>query len=171
MITVRSRSQKHVNGHINFSGRQIPCALGRSGKTVNKREGDGATPIGIWPLLAVYYRADRVTRPTTVLPIRTIKPHHGWCDAPQDRNYNRPVDLPYPASAEHLWRDDHLYDVVIVPDYNITRRVKGFGSAIFVHLATPTFSPTEGCVALREQDLRWILRTLRPGSKIKITGN
>jgi len=134
-----------------------------------KREGDGATPIGVWQLRRVLYRADRVARPRTLLPVSVIDPHDGWCDDPRDRNYNCPVRLPYPASHEQLWREDHLYDLVIVLGYNDGPRIRGRGSAIFMHLAAPDFGPTAGCIALREADLRKLLALAGSRTVMRIT--
>ena len=100
--------------------------------------------------------------------LRRITPVSGWCDAPGDRNYNRQVTLPYPASAETLWRDDGLYDLVLVLDHNHRPRVQGAGSAIFVHVARPGHRPTEGCIALTRADLVQLLAHLRGGDRIHI---
>ena len=146
---------------LTLGGLTFPCALGRAGCRARKREGDGATPIGLWRVRAVLYRPDRVRRPRTHLPVRAIRPHDGWCDAPADRNYNRPVRHPYPASAERLWRADELYDVVVVLGYNDRPRVRGRGSAIFMHVAKPGYAPTEGCIALARAHLLRLLERLR----------
>lgn len=76
--------------------------------------------------------------------------------------------MPYPASAETMWRADALYDVVVILDWNISRRSQGRGSAIFFHLARPGFTPTEGCVAVRLPDMRKILQRLRRGAAIEV---
>ena len=149
-------------------GRSYPCALGRSGRRTLKREGDGATPTGLFRLESIYYRPDRGPRPPTGLPLKITRPTDGWCDAPADRNYNRAVCHPYPASAEELWRPDGLYDVVVVLDCNRRPRIRGRGSAIFMHVARPGFKPTEGCIALRRTDLVRILAHLKPGARIRI---
>ena len=115
----------------------MPMALGRSGIRALKREGDGGTPLGRFPIRQVLYRADRGPRPRTELPVRTIREDDGWCDDPSDRNYNRLIKLPSKGSAEGLKRTDHLYDLVLVLGYNDLPRVRGKGSAIFVHLARP----------------------------------
>ena len=145
----------------------MPCALGRSGRRALKREGDGATPIGHFLLERVLYRPDRSPRPRTGLPLRAIAPADGWCDAPADRNYNRSIRHPYPASAERLWRADGLYDVVVVLACNRRPRIRGRGSAIFIHVARPGFTPTEGCIALRRPDLLRLLATLKQGARIR----
>ncbi|HEX7760428.1 MAG TPA: L,D-transpeptidase family protein, partial [Caulobacteraceae bacterium] len=97
-----------------------------------------------------------------------IAPSDGWCDAPADPAYNRPVTLPYPASAEHLWREDHVYDLIVVLGHNDDPPVAGMGSAIFLHLARPDYAPTEGCVALSRPDLERVLAMARPGDALTI---
>jgi L,D-peptidoglycan transpeptidase YkuD (ErfK/YbiS/YcfS/YnhG family) len=135
-------------GALEIGGLHFPCALGRSGQSARKREGDGATPRGLFPLRALLYRADRGPRLRTSLGARPIRPQDGWCDAPRDRNYHRPVRLPYPATAERMTRRDHLYDFVIVLGHNDRPRRAFGGSAIFMHIARENLAPTEGCIAL-----------------------
>jgi L,D-peptidoglycan transpeptidase YkuD (ErfK/YbiS/YcfS/YnhG family) len=144
------------------------CAIGPAGIGAKLREGDGVTPSGIFPLREVFYRADRIAMPVTVLPLWKTETDDGWCDAPEDQNYNRLVTLPYAASAETFWRDDPVYDIVVVIGFNDDPVYAGKGSAIFLHLAKPDFSPTAGCVALTEVDLRDALAQLQPGDKIRI---
>jgi L,D-peptidoglycan transpeptidase YkuD (ErfK/YbiS/YcfS/YnhG family) len=151
-------------------GRSFPCALGKGGlkPAADKREGDGATPIGTWPLRRVLYRPDRSAAPQTALPTAPIAPDDGWCDASGDPAYNRPVRLPYPAGAERMWRDDGLYDLVVVLGHNDDPVVPGMGSAIFLHLARPDYGPTEGCVALARPDLEALLALAAPGDALLI---
>jgi L,D-peptidoglycan transpeptidase YkuD (ErfK/YbiS/YcfS/YnhG family) len=124
--------------------------------------------MGRFPVREVLYRADRVLRPRTLLPVRAIRAHDGWCDDPADRNYNRLVKLPAQRSAEGLMRADHLYDVILVLGYNDRPRVRGRGSAIFIHLARPGYTPTDGCIALTRADMDALLRQLRRGATIEI---
>jgi len=106
----------------------------------------------------VLFRADKLSLPQTNLPVSAIAAHDGWCDDPAHLNYNQQVTLPVEASAETLWRDDALYDVIVVLGYNDDPIVPGKGSAIFMHIARPDYSPTEGCVALAQDDLLKILK-------------
>jgi L,D-peptidoglycan transpeptidase YkuD (ErfK/YbiS/YcfS/YnhG family) len=168
-LIVRGRSAGAQTGTLSFGGLRLPCALGRSGRRAAKREGDGATPIGSFAVREVFYRADRLARPRTALPLRPIAALDGWCDDPLDRNYNRRVRHPYPASAERLWRSDHLYDLVVVLGYNDHPRVAGRGSAIFVHVAGPGYAPTAGCIALRLPDLKRLLEEVPRGAVVTIT--
>jgi L,D-peptidoglycan transpeptidase YkuD (ErfK/YbiS/YcfS/YnhG family) len=165
---VAGRAAASVRGAVRLGGLAWPCALGRGGRRTSKREGDGATPVGCWRVDSVLYRRDRVRRPRTGLPARPIRADDGWCDAPVDRNYNRAVRHPYPASAERLWRADHLYDVVVVLRHNWRPRVRGGGSAIFVHVARPGYAATEGCIALRREHLLRLVQRLRPGARVRV---
>jgi L,D-peptidoglycan transpeptidase YkuD (ErfK/YbiS/YcfS/YnhG family) len=167
-LTVRAKPGNRCQGLVNCGFLSFPCALGRSGIVVNKTEGDGGTPAGSWRLLQVLYRADRVSRPITSLPILPISISDGWCDAPGDRNYNSPVQLPYPVSSENMWREDSIYNIVVVLNHNTQPRMRGRGSAVFLHLAREGFTPTQGCVAFFERDLRRLLKFTGPGSSIVI---
>jgi L,D-peptidoglycan transpeptidase YkuD (ErfK/YbiS/YcfS/YnhG family) len=140
-----------------WRGRRMRCAVGRSGIAGDKREGDGATPAGAFAMRRVLYRPDKEPPPRTKLPVATLDPADGWCDAPDDAAYNRPVRLPYGASAEALWRADAAYDLIVVLGHNDAPVLPGRGSAIFLHLAQPDFRPTEGCVAVARADLLAIL--------------
>jgi L,D-peptidoglycan transpeptidase YkuD (ErfK/YbiS/YcfS/YnhG family) len=122
-----------------------------------KREGDGATPAARLALRRVLYRADRVPAPACALAVEPLAPEDGWCDDPADRAYNRPVRLPFDGRHEALWRADAVYDIIGILGWNDDPVERGRGSAIFLHLARPDFSPTEGCVALAEPDLRRVL--------------
>lgn len=154
------------DGRLVWKGRVLTCALGRSGVATEKREGDGATPLGCFPLREVRYRADRLEPPVTSLPLSPIRPEDGWCDDPADPLYNRPVPLPYPARHERLWREDSLYDVVVVLGYNDDPVTPGLGSAIFLHIARGAYEATEGCVALTRADLLEILRDCDPRARL-----
>lgn len=167
-FAVGARSASRSISHVHCGPRRWRCALGRSGRVSLKREGDGGTPRGRWRLLRVFYRPDRIARPMTALPCSALRARDAWCDAPRDRNYNRQVTAPYPASTERMWRDDALYDLVVVMDYNIWPRRRGFGSAIFMHVARAGLGATEGCIALRRRDLLALLAIARPGAVISI---
>ena len=132
-------------------------ALGHGGVRADKQEGDGATPAGLLPLRAVLYRADRLPAPVAAVPVRPLVPGDGWCDDPEHPAYNRTVRLPITASAETLWRDDAVYDIIGILGWNDGPAVPGRGSAIFLHLGRPDFAPTLGCIALTLEDLRYVL--------------
>lgn len=167
-ITVRPAPGQPQRGLIRAGGRTFPCALGRSGISAFKREGDGATPLAAMRLLGGYVRADRSTKRHAGLPLRIIRADDGWCDAPTHAAYNRPVRLPFPASHEDLRRADRLYDHCLVMDWNITSRRRYRGSAIFLHVAKEGFQPTEGCVAVSPTVMRRLLPHLRPGTVVRV---
>ena len=135
-------------GFLIAGGAAFPCALGRSGIGTLKREGDGRTPRAALPLRSVLFRADRIGRPHTLLPLRIISPRDAWCDDTGDRRYNRLIDRPPGKAEERLTRDDPLYDVIVELGWNDAPVIRGRGSAIFWHLARPGFTPTAGCVAV-----------------------
>jgi L,D-peptidoglycan transpeptidase YkuD (ErfK/YbiS/YcfS/YnhG family) len=157
-------------GRLRWPGGDAPAACGRSGVRPDKREGDGASPAGTFPLLSALYRADRLALPQGGLIPEPLQPGHWWVDDPLDANYNRLVTLPYPAHGEAMWREDELYDIVVVIGYNTTPVVPGAGSAIFLHVARPDFSPTAGCIAVARDVLVGVLALLGPGSTITIRG-
>ena len=158
------------DGWLAMGPREVRCALGPAGviPASEKREGDGATPMGLWPIRRVLYRPDRGGPPATALPLEALSETDGWCDTPGDPAYNRPVRLPYPASAERLWREDDVYDLVVVLGHNDDPPVPGLGSAIFLHIARTDYPPTEGCVALARADLEGLLAMAEPGDALAV---
>lgn len=149
---------------LRFLGRTMPCSIGRGGLTDDKREGDGATPIGTHGLVGMLYRPDRIARPTDwAVPIR---PGDLWSDDPQDPDYNLMVRAPHPFSHEQLRRADRLYDLVILTDWNWPRAVRGRGSAIFLHRWRKPGHPTEGCIALAPGDLAWLAPRIRFATRL-----
>jgi L,D-peptidoglycan transpeptidase YkuD (ErfK/YbiS/YcfS/YnhG family) len=158
----------HPEGIAEWRGRSVRCAVGRGGVATDKREGDGATPAGVLTMRRVLYRPDREPPPATALPCTPIAPEDGWCDDPADAAYNTAVRLPHAGGHERLWRDDRLYDLVIVLGWNDDPPLPGRGSAIFLHLARDGFAPTEGCVALSRDDLLALLAEARPGDAVRV---
>jgi L,D-peptidoglycan transpeptidase YkuD (ErfK/YbiS/YcfS/YnhG family) len=159
----------NATGFAHWDGRHMRCAVGRGGISPAKREGDGATPAGRFAMRFVLFRPDRETALHVRLPSRALARDDGWCDAPGDRAYNRMIRLPYPASAEALWRDDGRYDLVVPLGYNDIAVVPGVGSAIFLHLATPDFAPTAGCVALLRADLLTVLAAADASTQVIVS--
>jgi len=159
------------SGHLQLpDGRAVTCVLGKGGvvPAAGKREGDGASPAGRWPMRRVFYRPDREAPPETGLERVPLRPRDGWCDDPGHPLYNRPVTLPFTASHEILWREDNVYDLIIELGHNDNPPAPGLGSAIFMHLRRPDRAPTEGCVALERADLLELLRLSEPGAAIEI---
>jgi len=155
-------------GWARWGAQRLRCAIGKGGVRTAKREGDGATPAGAFVMRRLLYRPDRGAAPVTHLLTLPIAADDGWCDDVADVAYNRPVKLPYRARAERLWRDDRLYDLLVVLGYNDDPAVVGAGSAIFLHVAAADYAPTEGCVALAPDDLRRILAEADSTSRVVV---
>jgi L,D-peptidoglycan transpeptidase YkuD (ErfK/YbiS/YcfS/YnhG family) len=170
LIRVHRSALDPTRGRLVAGNLVIPCALGRSGTTRAKREGDGASPVGRFALIQAFYRPDHSPRPRTGLHLRPIRPQDGWCDDTRDRRYNTLVPLPSPTSHEEMWRGDHLYDVVVDIAWNRGPIRRGRGSAIFLHLARPGFEPTAGCVAVDRRVVRRLLEQVGPRTRIEIVG-
>lgn len=160
---------------LTFKDRIFPCSLGRGGACAAeaKREGDGCTPLGLWPIRGALLRHGRVTpQRSPLIPWRWTRDNDGWSDGIDDPAYNRPVLLPHPYSHERLQRDDAAYDIVIVLGHNDAPAIPGMGSAIFWHIwvsgedGAP--KPTEGCVAIAREAMDIILPMLEPGMSIEI---
>jgi L,D-peptidoglycan transpeptidase YkuD (ErfK/YbiS/YcfS/YnhG family) len=168
LLIVRRRAGERSRGWLVAGPFRLPCALGKGGVLALKREGDGASPRGRFLLRRVWLRPGATIGLKPRLPWRYTAPHDGWCDDPRHPRYNRPVALPFPASAERMWRDDHLYDIVIEIGWNDRPAIRGRGSAIFMHLARPGYAPTEGCVALSRKHMLMLLPRLSPNTRICI---
>ena len=146
---------------------KFKCSIGKKGLKSKKKEGDNCTPIGIFKVGKVYYRSDRIKKPETVLKTKKIDKNMGWCDDPYNKRYNKEIVLDKKNRGEKFYRRDNTYDILVVIEYN-TKKTKPFkGSAIFIHL-TKNYSPTEGCIALKKNDLLILLKIINKNSKIKI---
>lgn len=167
-IIVQTKSFEATTGVLIAGGRRFDCTLGRAGVAIGKAEGDGKTPVGTYPLRYLLYRADRLERPETGLPVEILTPETGWCEDPSHPDYNTRITLPHPSAHDRMTRDDHLYDLTVVIGYNDDPPVAGKGSAIFMHLARPDFTPTAGCVGLRREDLLEVLKHCDSSSHITI---
>jgi len=167
-IVVISCPGNRGQGWLEAGSFRFRCALGKGGVSRRKREGDGATPAGVFALRQVWLRPDARHSRLPQLPYRWTRPNDGWCDASGHRRYNRPVRLPFAPSHERMWRDDHLYDEVIEIGWNDRPAIPGRGSAIFLHLARPGYAPTEGCVALARKDMRKLLPLISPRTRLHI---
>jgi L,D-peptidoglycan transpeptidase YkuD (ErfK/YbiS/YcfS/YnhG family) len=152
-------------------GKTVGCTIGRGGAipAADKREGDGRTPLGTWPVRVALLRPDRVVLPAGMrLPWRWLRPADGWSDAAADPLYNCPVRHPHSFSAERLWREDGLYDLILILGHNDTPPVPGRGSAIFLHCRAGD-RPTEGCVAIERNALLGLLPRIAAGDVLTIT--
>ncbi len=155
-------------GILRVGSLSLPCALGRSGPIVRKREGDGGTPRTELRPVAIYFRPDHWAFRSFILPHYPISKTDGWCDDSSSPRYNRRINLPSRLSHERLWRDDRVYDIVIETNWNHRPAIAGLGSAIFIHLARPGFQPTEGCIALDRKGMRLLLPLLNRLTRLMV---
>lgn len=169
-IIVTALSETATTGRLSFAGEEYPCTLGRAGviDPSQKKEGDGKTPLGIYPLRQLIWRADRAAKPETKLPAEELTPETGWCEDPAHADYNTRITLPHSSVHDRMTREDHLYDYVVVIGYNDDPVIPGKGSAIFMHLAREDRTPTAGCVGLSKNDLLAVLKNCGKSTKIEI---
>jgi len=165
-IYVTPHKGKH--SELLFQDRKYTCSIGLNGAKLEKREGDGTTPVGNFIIRQILYRPDRICRPITCLPINALSPNDAWCDDPYHSEYNRMVKLPFPGSHELLWRKDNLYDVILAVGYNDNPPRAHYGSAIFIHCSTTDYTPTKGCIALASNTLVSLLPHLKKNSFVNI---
>jgi L,D-peptidoglycan transpeptidase YkuD (ErfK/YbiS/YcfS/YnhG family) len=165
-IHVRVRPRLRAQAWLVAGQRAIRAALGRASIKAAKREGDGATPAGLFHPVRLWWRSDRLPRPRTLLPVRCIAADDAWCEDPKDRRYNRPFRRSASEPGDRLKRADGLYDLIVEMDHNARPRIAGHGSAVFIHVARPGFAPTAGCVALLRGDLQRLVRKLSPKTRI-----
>lgn len=156
------------NKHLFVNNTKLPCAVGRNGLTKNKKEGDTSTPIGKFKFNKIYYRADRIKKVKFMIDSSIIQETDGWCDDENSEFYNQFIQFPFSESAERLYRDDNLYDLVCILNYNTSPIIPGRGSAIFLHVAKPDFDGTEGCIAIEKEELLKIATKLTSHSAIII---
>jgi L,D-peptidoglycan transpeptidase YkuD (ErfK/YbiS/YcfS/YnhG family) len=169
-IIVETKSMTATAGILKAGPHVFDCTLGRAGviAAADKKEGDGKTPLGTFPLRCLLYRADRVPKPETGLKTEVLTAETGWCEDPAHPDYNKKITLPHPAVHDRMAREDHLYDYTVVLGYNDAPAVAGRGSAIFMHLARPDFTPTAGCVGLKKEDLLTVLKLCGAAAQITI---
>tara|TARA_Y100001970_G_C14192981_1_gene836455 strand:+ start:1151 stop:1645 length:495 start_codon:yes stop_codon:yes gene_type:complete len=157
------------NGFLINQSLKYKCSIGFNGLSDNKSEGDGCTPIGTFKINKVLYRPDKIKDCKFLIDSEVIEKLDGWCDDVNSDFYNQKIIFPFESSAEHLYRNDDLYDIVCVIDYNLNPIIKGKGSAIFLHVATDDYLPTQGCIAIKKDELLQVALNLNKDTKITIS--
>ena len=157
------------SGHLKYKNLKFRCALGSAGVKKKTKEGDNITPKGIFKIIKIYYRPDKIKKITTLIKTIKIKKNMGWCDDPSSRFYNKQIKLPSKLGHEKLYRSDNLYDLIAVLNYNTKPIIKNKGSAIFIHIAKKNFSKTKGCIAVKKEDLIYLLSKIKKNSQVKIS--
>jgi L,D-peptidoglycan transpeptidase YkuD (ErfK/YbiS/YcfS/YnhG family) len=168
VLTVQVDSGESCLAWASLGARRWRCVIGAGGIREDKLEGDGATPVGLYPLRHIYFRNDRLVLPKVRLPARPISAHDGWCDDPRSPAYNWLVRIPNEWSHETMWRQDGLDDLLVVVGYNDDPPEGEWGSAIFLHIARDDMSPTHGCIAFSRADLLELITLLGPETRLNI---
>jgi L,D-peptidoglycan transpeptidase YkuD (ErfK/YbiS/YcfS/YnhG family) len=168
VLTIQVDSADSALAWATLGERRWRCVVGAGGVREDKVEGDGATPVGEFPLRRLYFRNDRLVLPKVRLPARPIGEHDGWCDDPRSPAYNRLVRIPNEWSHERMWREDGLYDLMVVVGYNDDPPEGEWGSAIFLHIARDDMGPTRGCVAFARDDLLELVSLIGPATRLRI---
>jgi L,D-peptidoglycan transpeptidase YkuD (ErfK/YbiS/YcfS/YnhG family) len=155
-------------GYLKYKNLKFRCALGKGGVKKKTMEGDNITPKGIFKIIKIYYRPDKIKKIKTLIKKIKIKKNMGWCDDPNSRFYNKLINLPTEYTHEKLYRNDSLYDLIVVLSYNTNPIIKNKGSAIFIHIAKNSYKKTKGCIALKKEHLIEIISKIKKNTKIKI---
>jgi L,D-peptidoglycan transpeptidase YkuD (ErfK/YbiS/YcfS/YnhG family) len=155
------------SGYLKYKKFEFRCALGKAGIKNKTKEGDNITPKGTYKVIKLFYRTDKISKIKTILKKFKIKKNMGWCDDPRSKFYNKEIKLPSLYTHEKLYRKDNIYDLVVVLNYNFKPIIKNKGSAIFIHV-TNKYKSTQGCIALKKEDLIKLLSVIKKNTKIKI---
>ena len=155
------------SGYLKYKKFEFRCALGKAGIKNKTKEGDNITPKGTYKVIKLLYRTDKISKIKTILKKFKIKKNMGWCDDPRSKFYNKEIKLPSLYSHEKLYRKDNIYDLVVVLNYNFKPIIKNKGSAIFIHV-TNKYKSTQGCIALKKEDLIKLLSVIKKNTKIKV---
>jgi L,D-peptidoglycan transpeptidase YkuD (ErfK/YbiS/YcfS/YnhG family) len=156
------------SGYLKYKNFKFKCTFGRGGIKKKKIEGDNITPKGIYRILNIYYRSDRIKKISSKFQIFKINKNMGWCDDPKSKKYNQLIKIPYKYNYEKLYRKDNIYDLILVLNYNIKPIVKNKGSAIFIHIAKKNYQKTAGCIALKKKCLIKLIEKINKKTKIII---
>ena len=154
--------------YLTYENYKVKCALGKRGIAFKRKEGDFVTPKGKYKIKYILYRKDRIKKIDSKIKKIAIKKNMGWCNDPKSNNYNRLIKLPSAYNFEKLFKNNNTYDILIVLDYNMNPTIKNKGSAIFIHVAKKNYKKTEGCIALKKNDLLKIIKKLKKNTVVKI---
>jgi L,D-peptidoglycan transpeptidase YkuD (ErfK/YbiS/YcfS/YnhG family) len=166
METIRAKIKERS---LSVDGISFFCVFGRDGVTKDKVEGDWKTPIGTFPIKKIFYRKDKIPNLETQIESTPLSPDDAWCDDIEKEEYNTFIKLPFDGSYENLWRDDDMYDIIIILGYNDEPIIKGKGSAIFIHIAKENMEYTKGCLAIKKEDMLTLVKNISLNSEIEIS--
>lgn len=143
---------------------QSPAVIGRKGLAGAglKKEGDGKTPQGMFEVKRAFGYDHTLA---TGIDYKQVNANDLWVDDVDSVDYNQWVSSTKAKSFEKLRRNDNLYRIGVVIEYNTNPIIKGAGSAIFMHIWRSYYKPTAGCVALPMRHLRKIVSKLNNDHK------
>ena len=155
--------------YLKYKNFKFRCSLGKAGSKKKEKEGDNITPKGIFKIICIYYRSDRIKKITTAFKKIKIEKTMGWCDDPKSRFYNKEIKLPNKFNYEKFYRKDNLYDIIVPLNYNTNPIIKNKGSAIFIHIANNNYKRTAGCIGIKKSNLIKLLSIIKKNTKVKIS--
>jgi L,D-peptidoglycan transpeptidase YkuD (ErfK/YbiS/YcfS/YnhG family) len=176
LITVHAPTTRSTRGSLRIwrlaggcwrlAGGPYPARLGANGISANRREGDGTTPVGTFPIGRTMYGVS----PNPGVRFRYVRLRCGdwWVEDPRSPLYNSfrrtPCGTapPFRTTTPDMSKDPRAYAHLAVVEFNMRPVVPGRGSGIFLHAMKD--GPTAGCVSLALPQLRTVLRWLRPGA-------
>ena len=166
-IYVNSNNKKNI-AYLIFERKKTRCLIGKNGIGRKNREGDLKTPKGVYRISRIYYRKDKFLNLKSAIPVFKLKRNDKWCVDPKSKRYNSYFRKNINCRYESLFRNDKIYDLILVLDYNLDKVKKFKGSAIFLHcIGNKKF--TEGCISIEKDYLRKIIKKLSPRSKVIIS--
>jgi len=154
--------------YLTYNKLKIKCAIGKKGIGNKRKEGDLITPKGQFRIKYILYRKDRV-KISSKLKKKVIKKNMGWCDDPKSKQYNKLIKLPFVYRHEKLYKKENMYDIILVLNYNMNPIKKNKGSAIFIHIAKNNFKKTEGCIAIKKNQILRIVKEVEPNTQVIIS--
>jgi L,D-peptidoglycan transpeptidase YkuD (ErfK/YbiS/YcfS/YnhG family) len=156
--------RRGAGGCWTAAGGPYPARLGWHGLSADRREGDGTTPAGTFRIHATMYGNE--PDPGVAFRYRRLRCGDWWDEDPSSPTYNTFQHVrcgqspPFEVKTEGMWQTRRAYPYLAVVEFNMRPAVTGRGSGIFLHAQTGR--PTNGCISLRRDHLRRVLRWLRP---------
>jgi L,D-peptidoglycan transpeptidase YkuD (ErfK/YbiS/YcfS/YnhG family) len=144
--------------------------VGWNGLRVNRREGDGTTPVGTFPILPRMY--GNAANPGVRFRYTRLRCGDWWVEDPASGAYNTfqrvgcGVRPPFKVTTPDMSKSVHAYAYLAVIGFNMNPIIPRRGSGIFLHVQV--HSSTNGCVSLPRAQLLRVLRWLTPSGSPQI---
>ncbi|MFT4199211.1 MAG: L,D-transpeptidase family protein [Gordonia sp. (in: high G+C Gram-positive bacteria)] len=156
--------EREANGNWKVAIAPTPAFLGAKGQG-KAQDNVPRTPSGTFGLDQAF---GRKANPGTKMPYKQVTTKDWWDSDSKSPTYNTLVhkDTKPSADAENLYNSGPVYDYAVNIAHNPERK-PGDASAIFLHVTNN--QPTEGCVAVAQNEMVQILKWLDPAKSPKIT--